>query len=296
MGLKKDGDAVIVMFGMELSIIIVSWNVKPLLRNCLASIYKYTKDLDFEVFVVDNNSHDGSADMVAKNFTEVKLIRNKRNNGFGKANNQAFNNAQGRYVLFLNDDTEIHDNIFKKLIDKYNRLSSSDIGMIGCRLLNPDGSQQESVRSYPTVFDQTIILLKLHRIFPWLVNGYRQKNFDYDKEQMVEQVMGAFMLVPRAILDEQGSFDEGFFAWFEEVDMQKRFNDAGYSVLYTPAVSCVHVKGASFGQLRRPKAQQMFNRSMRLYFRKHHSFLSYLWIVLIQPFSIMLSHVAQIFR
>lgn len=281
---------------MELSIIIVSWNVKPLLRSCLSSIYSHTKDLSFEVFVVDNASHDGSADMVAKEFPQVHLIRNHRNHGFGKANNQAFEKARGRYILFLNDDTEIHSNILKKLITKYDRLGDSRVGMMGCRLVNADGSQQESVRAFPTVFDQTLILLKIHHLFPWLINGYRQAHFNYNKEQTVDQVMGAFMLVPRAILDEHGVFDEDFFAWFEEVDLQKRLQNAGYSILYTPEVQCTHVKGASFGQLRRPRAQMMFNRSMRTYFRKHNVFLSYFWICLIQPLSIILAYATQIFR
>lgn len=279
---------------MELSIVIVSWNVRPLLQTCLTSIYKYTKGLSFEVFVVDNASHDGSAEMVAERYPEVHLIRNKRNLGFGKANNQAFVKARGRYILFLNDDTEITSNIFKKLIDKYDQLDDTSIGMMGCRLVNTDGSQQESVRAFPTIFDQTAILLKLHHLFPWLIGGYRQTQFDYNQEQTVDQVMGAFMLMPRAVLDEQGVFDEGFFAWFEEVDLQKRLHNAGYAILYTPVVSCIHIKGASFDQLRRPKAQRMFNRSMRLYFRKHHSFLSYLWISFIQPISMILAYATQI--
>lgn len=281
---------------MELSIIIVSWNVKPLLRTCLNSIYSHTKDLSFEVFVVDNASHDGSADMVAKDFPQAYLIKNHRNVGFGKANNQAFKKAHGRYILFLNDDTEIESNIFKKLITKYDRLGDASVGMMGCRLVNADGSQQESVRAFPTVFDQTMILFKLHRLFPWLVSGYRQSHFDYDTEQTVDQVMGAFMLVPRAVLDEHGVFDEDFFAWFEEVDLQKRLHNAGYEILYTPTVHCIHVKGASFDQLRRPKAQMMFNKSMRTYFRKHHIFLSYFWISIVQPLSIILAYATQIFR
>ncbi len=280
---------------MDLSIIIVSWNVRDHLRACLQSIYDHTDGVTFEVFVVDNDSHDGSADMVAENFSQVHLIRNKKNRGFGAANNQAYAKAKGRYILFLNDDTKIDGNIFKTLVQKYDEQDSL-VGMIGCQLRNVDGSIQESVRAYPTIFDQTIILLKLHILFPWLIRGYMQIHFDYTKEQSVDQVMGAFMISPRSVLDEVGVFDEEFFTWFEEVDLQKRMRLAGYTVLFTPDVQCTHVKGASFGQWRKPKAQKIFNHSMRTYFRKRHMFFSYLWVSFIQPISITLSYVAQIIR
>lgn len=283
---------------MDLSIIIVSWNVKDLLRTCLQSIYTHTQDIRFEVFVVDNASHDGSAQMVTTEFPQVHLLANTTNQGFGKANNQGLLQATGKYILFLNDDTEISSNIFKQLITHYNELALAgrNIGMMGCRLNNPDHTLQPSVRAYPTVMDQTAILLKLHHVFPNVVSHYIQTDFDYTKEQVVDQVMGAFMLTTRDILNQTGAFDENFFVWFEEVDLQKRIRNAGYDILYTPIAACVHVKGASFTQLRKPKAQIMFNRSMRYYFKKHHSWLAYVWICAIQPLSVLLAYAIQGFR
>lgn len=280
---------------MDLSIIIASWNVKQYLEQCLQSIFTYTKGITFEVIVVDNASQDGSAEMVASQFPQVQLIRNTTNRGFGAANNQGLAQAQGQYILFLNDDTKIKDNIFKILVDKYNATTES-IGMIGCRLVNADGSQQYSVRAFPTVFDQTVVLLKLHHLFPKLLDHYWQKNFDYSQEQTVDQVMGAFMLIPKQLLDQVGAFDEAFFNWFEEVDLQQRLKAVGYQVLYTPIVSCTHVKGPSFVQLTKPAAQRMFNRSMRTYFRKHHSVVAYAWISLLNPVSIMLAYALQALR
>lgn len=278
---------------MQLSIIIVSWNVREHLQRCLASVYQYTRDISFEVFVVDNASTDGSADMVATEFPQVKLTRNTTNRGFGAANNQAFQQAIGKYVLFLNDDTEIKDNIFYTLVQKYEQ-TTERVGMMGCRLLNSDGSLQPSVRRFPTWRDQSVILLKLHHIWPHLIERYSCAQFDYTNEQTVDQVMGAFMLSPRILLQQLGAFDEGFFVWFEEVDLQRRIQQLGYSVLYTPVVSCIHVKGQSFVQLRRPKAQGMFNRSMRYYFKKHHSSLAYWWIAALQPISLLLAYVTQL--
>lgn len=278
---------------MQLSIIIVSWNVREHLRHCLQSVYQYTLDISFEVWVVDNASSDGSADMVAESFPSVKLIRNNTNRGFGAANNQAFHQATGEYVLFLNDDTEIKDNIFYTLVQKYANLPST-IGLIGCRLLNPDGSLQPSVRRLPTWFDQTVILLKLHHLWPDLLDHYAWVGFNYEREQIVDQVMGAFMLSPRTLLQRLQSFDEHFFVWFEEVDLQRRMQQQGFDVLYTPSVSCIHVKGQSFAQLRRPAAQRLFNRSLRYYFKKHESVLAYLWILAMQPISLALAYVSQL--
>jgi GT2 family glycosyltransferase len=123
-----------------------------------------------------------------------------------------------------------------------------------------------------------------------------QIDFDYAKEQIVDQVMGAFMLAPRKILEQHGSFDESFFNWFEEVDLQYRLHQAGYNILYTPEVECIHVKGPSFSQLRRPQAQRIFNASMRYYFRKNHSAIAALWLQSIQPISIVLSYATQLVR
>lgn len=281
---------------MQLSIIIVSWNVKDYLQQCLQSIYQYTHDISFEVIVVDNASSDGSADMVAQQFPQVHLICNAANRGFGYANNQGYKIATGEYVLFLNDDTAIHDNIFPTLIQRFKDYHDSreKIGMLGCKLLNPDGTQQDSVRKFPTVLGQTAILLKLHHSFPRLIASYMQTDFNYEHEQRVDQIMGAFMLAPRAVLEQVGIFDEQFFNWFEEVDLQKRITQAGYDILYTPSVSCTHIKGPSFAQLRKPMAQKIFNASMRYYFRKHHSMLAYLWLCAIQPISVLLSYVVQI--
>ncbi|MFA5995436.1 MAG: glycosyltransferase family 2 protein [Patescibacteria group bacterium] len=280
---------------LQLSILIVSWNVREHLKRCLQAIYQHTSGIDFEVIVVDNASNDGSADMVAKEFSQVQLVRNLKNRGFAAANNQVIKLAKGEYILFLNDDTEITSNIFKTLLDKYQALDSA-IGMLGCRLLNPDGAQQASVRKLPTIFDQTVILLKLQHLFPKLLTKYWQSNFNYQQEQIVEQVMGAFMFMPKVVLDKIGYFDERFFNWFEEVDLQKRLQEQHYKILYTPIVSCIHVKGPSFKQLSKPAAQKMFNASMLSYFKKHHSVLAVIWLGILWPFSILLAYALNFFR
>lgn len=277
---------------MQLSIIIVSWNVREHVRRCLASIYQYTSGFDFEVWVVDNASSDGSADMIQTEFPQVNLVRNVTNRGFAAANNQAARLATGEYILFLNDDTELHENIFPTLLQSLNHAPAS-VALLGCTLRYPDGSIQPSVRRFPTWFDQTVILLKLHHVWPALVHRYQCHKFDYTRAQPVDQIMGAFMLGRRAALEQVQYFDEGFFVWFEEVDLQKRLQHHGYTVMYTPAASCVHAQGKSFVQLSKPHAQRLFNRSMRFYFKKHHAWLAYGWITLIQPFSLLLAYGIQ---
>ena len=145
---------------MDLSIIIVSWNVKELLKKCLLSIYDKTQNLEFEVFVVDNASKDATALMVATQFAQVNLIASNENLGFAKANNLAIEQAQGKYVLFLNPDTELTDNSLKVMFDLMEQ--DEKIALSTCQLIYPDGTLQKNVKNNPGLCDQIIILLKLH--------------------------------------------------------------------------------------------------------------------------------------
>lgn len=280
---------------MDLSIIIVSYNGKQHLLKCLDSIFKFTSGINFEVIVVDNASQDGSADLVRKDFPQVKLYGLQNNLGFGKANNLGFKAASGEYILFLNDDTEIRANIFPGLIKHFGQAAlNQHIGMLGCKLIYPDGKLQESVRRFPTWKDQLIVLTKLHNFFPNLVANYLCKDFDYNREQEVEQVMGSFMLSEKKILNQVGVFDPKFFCWFEEVDLQKRIIAAGFKIIYTPIASCIHLKGQTFGKNLALKNQLILNHSMRHYFFKHHPIWQGLLLTLFQPWSILFAGLVQL--
>jgi len=163
-------------------------------------------------------------------------------------------------------------------------------------LLNTDGSIQPQIRAWPTVADQTVIQLKLHHVFPELVQRYYKTDFDYTQSATVPQVMGAFMYMALAVAKHYGPFDEAYFIWFEEVDLQKRLQADGLTVWYEASLSCVHAKGQSFQQLRRPAAQRLFNRSLRIYMKKHHGWLAYLWFLGLHPMSLLLAYVAQVVR
>jgi len=254
---------------MDLSVIIVSWKVRDLLKKCLESIRSAQGDLSLEIFVVDNDSQDSTVEMVKNEFPNVKLIINDKNLGFAKANNLALRQSRGEYVLLLNPDTELNSEALGHSLEFMRH--NSDCGILGAKMFYPDGSLQPSVRRFPTIWPIILMLLKLPKIFPHLkpVDKYLAADFDYNKEQEVDQVMGAFMLMPKAVLDKVGLLDERFFVWFEEVDLCRRVKSAGYKIIYSPDISVIHHGGKSFGQQAVIKNQQLFFTSALKYFLKH---------------------------
>ncbi|MDD5043302.1 MAG: glycosyltransferase family 2 protein [Patescibacteria group bacterium] len=254
---------------MDLSIIIVSWNVKNLLQKCLESIYRETKNISFEIFVIDNASTDGSAEMVRNNFPQVKLIVNKKNEGFAKGNNQGIKESHGDFILILNPDTEILDGAIEKTLDFIK--SKKDAGIVGCQILNADKTIQPSVRRFPSFWPIFLIFLKLPKLFSNLstVSRYLATDFNYQSMAEVEQVMGAFILIKRELFEKVGLFDEKFFIWFEEVDLCKRAQKNGYKVYFAPLGKIIHYGGQSFAQQKVIKKQWLFFRSAWYYFIKN---------------------------
>ncbi|TSC95428.1 MAG: family 2 glycosyl transferase [Parcubacteria group bacterium Athens1014_10] len=277
----------------KLSIIIVNWNVKDLLEKCLNSIYKMPQKIDFEVFVVDNASKDGSAEMIKEKFPQVKLTANKENKGFAVANNQGIKESKGEFILLLNPDTEIIDNALEKMVDFM--AERQDAGILGCQLLNPDYSLQLSCRAFPSLFSQIVILLKLHNFFPKLVKKYYLLEWPHHEIKEVDQVMGACFLIRRKLIDEIGLLDEGYWALFEEVDYCKRAKDKGWKVYFTPEAKVIHHKGQSFGQQKIIAKQINFNRNLLKYFKKYHHKMSYLILYSLQPISIFLTYLLKIY-
>lgn len=254
---------------MDLSIIIVSWRVKDLLRRCLQSIYNNSNNISLEIFVVDNNSGDETAEMVTSEFPRIHLIVNDKNVGFARANNQALKKAVGDYILLLNPDTEIFAGALEKSISFMQEYP--DCGVMGAQLLNPDKSIQPSVRRFPSPWPILLLFLKLPKIFPHLksVNRYLAADFDYTTTQKVEQVMGAYILVRREVLEKVGLLDKRFFLWFEEVDFCQRAWDNNYKVYYNSNVQAIHSGGQSFEQQKIIINQWRFFSSALKYFLKH---------------------------
>lgn len=264
---------------MDLSIIIVSWNVKDKLRECLRAIQP--GGLDIEVFVVDNASHDGSADMVRQEFPNVRVIANEANLGFAKANNQAIRKSSGRYVLLLNPDMRPFPDTFTGLVSWMDAHPSA--GIVGIRLENQQGEIVPHVRRFPTFVDQFATLTKLGKLFPAVLSRYLMVDFDYSKEARVDSIRGSFFAIRREVIDRIGPLDEDYFIWFEEVDFCKKATDAGFEVWYTPSVRCIDYVGQSFKQVRVYPKQKMFSRSMLTYFRKHRPWLEWVLLAMLRP-------------
>ena len=284
----------------DISIVTVNWKVADLIGELLGSIHANKEDLALEVYVVDNDSGDHIEDVVAKfrarSDVPVTLIRNDRNLGFAKANNQAIRRCSGRIVALLNPDTRLTKGALKRMLDWMQ--ARPDVGIAGPKLLNPDGSLQESVRRFPGLIDQALILLKFHHLWPSAppFRKYLAKDFVYDQEQDVDQLMGAALFVRRKVFEGIGLLDERFFIWFEEVDFCRRAKAAGWGVVYVPSVQVVHHGGASFAQAMTLKKQRYFTASMGTYFRKHRGAWTLLVLALPMLIGLLASAILSLWK
>lgn len=261
---------------MELSVIIVSYKVKDLLRKNLEYLFQTTSNMDFEVFVVDNNSGDGSVEMVRQDFPQVNVIANNDNLGFAAANNQAIQQARGRYVLLLNPDMQVFENTLGKMVKWMD--DHPQAGVAGCKLVDDRGNIIPHIRRFPGFGDQLAVVLKLPHLFPSVLNGYIPKDIDYNKEQEVDSIRGSFFMIRGEVLEELGGLDERYFIWFEEVDFCRQVKQKGWKTMYTPYVQCRDYVGKSFAQVPKGRTQKYFRDSMLKYFRKWHPAWQY-WIL-----------------
>ena len=255
---------------IDLSILIVNWNTRELLPQCLQSIYATAGDLTLEVLVVDNASVDDSASMIREYFPQVRLIANRENVGFARANNQAIGLSQGRYLLLLNSDTEVRASALKYLVDALE--SHPKAGAAGPKMLNPDGTFQSSYGSLPSVWSE-IFGPYLLDVFtkPWGRIGARLGQQDRNDTTCMEtdRVSFACTLIRREALQATGLLDEVYLFYSEDYDWFKRAHDAGWQVIFCPQAQVVHHWGASSRQSSDWSISQLY-RSKRLYYHKHY--------------------------
>lgn len=253
---------------MRLSIVIVSWNVREQLHDCIRSIMQNASKADCEVIVVDNASSDGTVESVRRDFPEVALVVNDQNRGFARANNQGIARSSGEYVLLLNPDTVVHEGALGLLIDFMDRHPA--VGACGPKLLNEDGTTQPSVRHFPTL-RSTFYFYTVFRflgVFRRHYKTWRMKDFDHSSQMDVDQIMGAAMMLRRSALEQMGGMDEAFFMYYEEVDLCYRLRQANWRIVFMPEARITHLGGQSIRQIQGQK-RIMTLRSLLTLLRKH---------------------------
>lgn len=272
---------------MHISVIIVSYNTRELLANCLASLAIAIKSLPVgqqaEIIVSDNHSFDGSADMVRKEFPEVKIIENKENLGFSRANNIAIKNARGKYILILNPDTETEKETIGKMISFMEK--RPEVGIATCKVELPNGQlDRDCRRHFPTPWRAFCHFTGLSKVFPKskIFDQYYMGYSPDDIEHEVDACSGAFMMIRKSAIDKVGLFDEDFFFYGEDLDWCWRFNQAGYKIIYTPITKITHYKGVSSGIKKdsqhlskatresKRRALRESVRAMKLFYQKHY--------------------------
>ncbi|MBN2020384.1 MAG: glycosyltransferase family 2 protein [Sedimentisphaerales bacterium] len=259
---------------MDVSIIIVNWNTRPILRDCLRSVFEQTSGLEYEVIVVDNASTDGSVKMVKSEFPQAIVIANSDNRGFAAGNNQAIAIAKGRYVLLLNSDTIVLSNAVSKAVVFAD--AHPNAAAVGCRILNPDGSLQRSCFMFPTLLNMILSSTYLYKLFPRSRFFGRESMtwWDYDTVRAVDVIKGCFMLVRRQAIEQAGVMDQRFFMYCEETEWCFRLKKAGWQIFYTPDAEIIHIHGASTE--RADGVMYLQQRGSRLLFmRKHGGFPAY---------------------
>jgi GT2 family glycosyltransferase len=267
---------------VDLTIVIVSWNVRDLLRRCLQSIVPHPTsgatdslargELGVEIVVVDNASVDGSAEMVQAEFPGVRLVTNDQNRGFTVANNQGLARGRGRYLLLLNPDTEVVGNALPVMVRYMDEHPA--VGALGPQIRYPDGTLQPSRRRFPTLATalvESTVVQEWWRDNPMLRRYYMTDTAE-DAEQPVDWVVGACLLVRREVYEQVGGLDESFFMYSEEMDWCRRIKSAGWEVIYLPSARVIHYEGKSSDQVVAARHIH-FQTSKVHYFHKHHGAL-----------------------
>jgi hypothetical protein len=264
-------------FEFDVSIVIVSFNTRDVLRECLLSVYREVGSLRVQIIVVDNASTDGSNAMIALEFPDVTLILSEVNLGFGRANNLGFQSVRGRYVVILNSDAFLTEGSLEGSVAHMD--ANPNAGLGGGRLIGRDGSWQPSARMFPSILGDLIVLSGLAARFPQSrFFGRADRTWaDPMEPASVDWVPGAFSIIRADVLAAVDNFDPRFFLYSEEVDLCKRIKQMGYAIWYWPDIAVVHIGGESSRQIRSLELSRSGSqltlwrmRSMLLYYRKHH--------------------------
>jgi GT2 family glycosyltransferase len=278
---------------LDISIIIVSYNTKDLLRNCLESIFHYTLDVSFEIIVIDNASSDGSPKMIRDIYPQINLIESQKNLGFGRANNLGVEKAEGKYLLFLNSDCILLENTllaFYEFMEK--NMTERSIGVIGALLFDKDMNPNLSYNNFPSLKNV------LQKLFLELFNKFLGKHVDLKNNHFHDQLIpnnvvdfisGADMFLSKKLFKALDGFDEQFFLYFEETDLQKRISQIGCQQIILTNQKLIHLEGESSSRSKTTLGYlTVYTDSMYKYFKKHYSLIPFIvFYFLITPFFII---------
>lgn len=258
----------------DVSVVIVNWNTRDLLRQTLESLYRETRNITFETIVVDNGSIDGSVELVRHTWKQVRLVALPANKGFAVGNNIGFREARGRYILLLNSDTIVLPSTLYGMVRFLD--THPDAGCIGCRHLNPDGTLQPSMDSFPSLLNDFLSNSELHRL-PLLL-PLLQRRFPWwsahNQVREVDWVNGACMMVLHEVIAQVGGLDEGYFIYAEEIDWCYRMHSAGWRVYFTPEAEIVHIGGQAMNRWADMRIVLKYKGQYRFY-RKHYPMWKY---------------------
>ena len=256
---------------MDLSIIIVNYRTYELTKQTISSVLGSVHDIDYEILLVDNASCDGSMELLMddfKNYSFIHFVQNESNAGFAVANNMAFNNAKGEYTLLLNSDVVVHEDTVNECL-KYIK-SHENIGILGCKVVLPDGSLDKACRrSFPTFEVSFYRMSGLSKLFPNSpkFNRYNLSYLDENGSYYLDCVVGAFMLINSDVMNKCGGLDESYFMYGEDIDLCYKVKELGYDVFYYGKYSITHYKGAS-GKNKRLLYE--FHKSMEIFYDAHY--------------------------
>ncbi len=272
---------------VDVSIIIVSYNTREVLLECLRSLSRWESSRLAEIIVVDNASHDGSAEAVAQHFPQVSVLRHDRNLGFAGANNQGIKVARGKYLLLLNPDTLFIEDALTPILEFME--STPRAGIAGCKILNADHSLQPSYFPFPNLATMSWIALFLDRLLPLnhIDGRWRLGRREVSSPVRVQRLLGAYLFVRRRVIEEVGPMDESFFLFCEEEDFCYRVAQHGWELYYVPGVRMIHWGGQSTAQ-NSPAATLFANASKVQFFRKHFGRPAQLFFRVIWFFAVIL--------
>ncbi|MBU4315077.1 glycosyltransferase family 2 protein [Patescibacteria group bacterium] len=283
------------MKSLDLSIVVLTYKESlDVLKACFDSV-ENSKNINYELIVVDNGASDATKGLL-QSYKNVTYLRNKENLGFSKAVNRGISIAQGRYILLLNPDVQFERDVLASMISHLDE--DQEVGIASCVINYPDGSLQESIRCFPKISDQLLVMLKIPHIFKEnkIIDKYMMRDVDPHKTQDVESIMGAFMFIRREVVEQVGYLDEQYFIWFEEVDYCKMTHGKGWKIRHYGDVLIKHHKGKMFDKIATIKKQKWIRQSMRKYMLKHEGRSAWFIFWILAPLFIALGYLSALFK